>query len=129
MKHIGFAVSAILWLKPYLTNRIFFVNVEKEFSLPVKLSCGVLQGSILGPIIFILYVNAMSQAVGCDLCLYANDSCLASSYKTVHDIKKTISKNFNSLCDRFVDNKLSVHLGEDKTKSIHIGKTNKKSAN
>ena len=129
LKHIGFADSAAFWLKSYLTNRTFFVNIGKESSLPGKLSCGVPQGSILGPLIFLLYVNDMPQAVDCDLLLYADDSCLVFSDKSVSDIEEQLNKNFNSLCDWFVDNKLSIHFGEDKTKSILFGKTNKKSGN
>ena len=129
MKHIGFADSALYWLKSYLTNRTFFVNVGKESSLPGNLSCGVPQGSILGPLIFLLYVNDMPQAVDCDLLLYADDSCLVFSDKSISDIEEQLNKNFNSLCDWFVDNKLSIHFGEDKTKSILFGKTNKKSGN
>ena len=60
----------------------------------------------------------MSQAVQCDLYLYADDSCLFFQHKSVTEIKKQLTKNFKNICDWFVDNKLSVHFGEDKTKSI-----------
>ena len=76
-----------------------FVNAGKESSLPGKLSCGVPQGSILGPLIFLLYVNDMPQAVDCGLLLYAGDSCLVFSDNSVNDIEEQLNKNFNSLCD------------------------------
>ena len=75
MVHLGFSQATISWYKSYLTNRTFLVNVEKNISLPGDLS-GVPQGSILGPLIFLLYVNDMSNSVDCDLLLYADDSCL-----------------------------------------------------
>ena len=68
----------------------------------------------------------MPQAVDCDLLLYADDSCLVFSDQRVNDIEEQLDKNFNSLCDWFVDNKLSIHFGEDKTKSILFGKISKK---
>ena len=52
MTLLGFSQATISWYKSYLTNRTFFVNVEKNFSLPGDLTCGVPQGSILGPLIF-----------------------------------------------------------------------------
>ena len=129
MKHIGFSDYAIFWQKSYLTNRTFFVNIGKESSLPGKLSCDVPHSSILGPLIFLSYVNDMPQAVECDLLLYADDSCLVFSDKSADDIEEQLNKNFNSLCDWFVDNELSIHFGEDKAKSILLGKTNKNSGN
>ena len=49
MVHLQFSTKSILWFKSYLTNITFLVNVEKSFSEPGKLECGVPQGSILGP--------------------------------------------------------------------------------
>ena len=95
---------------------MFVVNVDKG-----RLTCGVPQGSILGPLIFLLYVNDMSQSVDCDLLLYADDSCLVFTSKNPKRIEKNLNRNFNSLCDWFVDNKLRIHFGEDKTKSIVFG--------
>ena len=65
-----------------------------------------------------IYVNDISEAVECDLYLHANDSCLLFQNKNVTEIKKQLTKGFSNICDWFVDNKLSIHLGEDKTKSI-----------
>ena len=76
MIYLGFSVSVIKWFKDYLSNRTFLVNVNDSFSNPGNLLCGVPQGSILGPLLFLLYVNDMKQAVQSDLLLYADDSCI-----------------------------------------------------
>ena len=60
----------------------------------------------------------MSQAVECDLCLYADDSCLIIQHKNVTEIKTQLTKDFSNNCDWFVDNKLSIHFGVDKTNSV-----------
>ena len=70
----------------------------------------------------------MSQAVTCDLLLYADDSCLVFEGKDINEIENKLNHDFNTLCDWFVDNKLSIHFGEDKTKSIVFG-TNRKMKN
>ena len=67
----------------------------------------------------------MPQAIKYDLLLYANDSVLIFSHKYIHAINKQLNNYFNSLCDWFVDNKLSIHFGEDKTKSILFASKNK----
>ena len=121
MSCLGFAESTIRWYKSYLTNRCFIVNVGNDFSSPGKLLCGVPQGSILGPLLFLLYVNDMPQAVNSDLLLYADDTCLIYTGKDINTIEEQLNTDFSSLCDWFVDNKLSVHFGEEKTKSILFG--------
>ena len=95
--------------------------MEESLSEQGDLICGVPQGSKLGPLLFLLYVNDMSQAVSCDILLYADDSCLVFEGEDIDTIETTLNKDFNTLCDWFVDNKLSIHLGEDKTKSIIFG--------
>ena len=125
MKYIGFSQSTICWFRSYLLNRTFIVNVGEEYSEPGDLLCGVPQGSILGPLLFLLYVNDMPQSVSCDLLLYADDSCLVFSHNDISTIENQLNKDFNSICDWFVDNKLSIHFGEDKTKSIIFGSKKK----
>ena len=65
MVYIGFSKSVIHWFKSYLQNRTFVVNVGKEYSTCGEVNCGVPQGSILGTLLFLVYVNDMSQAVEC----------------------------------------------------------------
>ena len=60
----------------------------------------------------------MSQAVKCDLFLYADDTCLACQHKDINKIENQLNEDFSNICDWFVDNKVSIHFGEDKTKSI-----------
>ena len=59
--------------------------------LETNISCGVPQGSILGPLLFLIYVNDMSMAVKCNLFLYADDTCLVFQSKNVKDIEKQLN--------------------------------------
>ena len=123
LKHIGMSENAISWIKSYLKNRLTYVDIENQKSSHENVTCGVPQGSILGPLLFLLYVNDMPQAVDCELTLYADDSCLSVTHKDVKHIEQVLNKNLSSLCDWLVDNKLSIHLG--KTESILFGTRNK----
>ena len=60
----------------------------------------------------------MSQAVKCDLFLYADDTCLVCQHKDINKIENQLNGDFCNICDWFVDNKLSIHFGKDMTKSI-----------
>ena len=115
---IGFSKHSANWFRSYLTNRTFLVNLGNVFSQPACVSSGVPQGSILGPLLFLIYINDMSQAVKCNLFLYADDTCLVCQHKDINEIEKQLNKDFESFCDGFVDNELSIHFSNDKTKSI-----------
>ena len=75
------SLEVIDWHKSYLSSRKFHVNVHDKFSTSADLRCGVPQGSILGPLLFLLYINDMPQAVDCDQFLYADDTCLLFQHK------------------------------------------------
>ena len=74
-----------------------------------------------GPLLFLLYVNDMLQDVKCDLFLYADDTCLTFQHENVKGIEDQLNLNFSSLCDWFIDNKLSIHLRFSKTKPNFFG--------
>ena len=121
MSALRFSGRSVNWFQSYHSIRRFRVNVQGRYSCIAKIDCGVPQGSILGPFLFLLEFNDMKQAVDCDLFLYADDSCLVYQHKDVKEIERNLNKNFSDVCDWFVDNKLSIHLGEDKTEWILFG--------
>ena len=88
---IGFSKITISWYEFYLAEHQLTVEVENRVPKFANISCGVLQGSVLGPLLFLIYVNDMSQAVECDLYLYADDSCLLFQHKNVIEIKKQLT--------------------------------------
>ena len=126
MPSLGFSREVIDWYKLYLSSRKFHVNIHDKFSTSADLRCRVPQGSILGPLLFLLYINDMPRAVDCDLFLYVDDTCLLFQHKDLEQIKEELAQKFSNICDWFVDNKLSIHFGEDKTKSILFSIKNRK---
>ena len=121
MSLAGFSCQSITWFESYLSNRRFQVNIKNKYSNVANINCGVPQGSILGSLLFLLYVNDMPQVVDCELFLYADDSCLVYQHKDAKAIETKLNNNFSSVCNWFVDNKLSIHFGEDKTKCMLSG--------
>ena len=73
---------------------------------------------MLDPVLFLLYVNDLSQAVKCVLYLNTDDTSFTFQHENVKENQNQLNLNFSSLRDWFIDNELSIHLGEDKAKSI-----------
>ena len=121
MQFLGFSDEVVSWFRSYLTNRKFKVNINQSFSDFGAVTCGVPQGSILGPLLFLIYINDIPQSVDCELLLYADDTCLIHQNQNTDIIQEKLNNEFSNLCDWFIDNRLSIHFGEDKTKSILFG--------
>ena len=112
-------VGCVDWFASYLSNRNQIVTINDNCSSPGLVSCGVPQGSILGPLLFLCYINDMCLSVDCKLLLYADDSTLLVRGKFAEEIADILSKNLKSCSNWLVDNKLSLHLG--KTEAILFG--------
>ena len=86
---IGFIEPVIKWFQSNLSNRKIFVGLEDGFSGAGFINCGVPQGSILGPLLFLIYINDLLQAIKENrLYLYADDTCIFYQDKDVEKIKK-----------------------------------------
>ena len=86
---IRFLEQSIQWFRPYLCDQIVLVGTEIKLCDFRKISCGVPPGSILGPLLVLIYVNDMHQAVKQNLLLYADDSCLVYQRKGIGKIENT----------------------------------------
>ena len=84
----GLSKHSVNCFRSDLINRTFLVNLGNTFSQPACVSSRVLQGSIVDSILFLMYINDMSQAVKCNLFLHANDTCRVCQHKHINKIEK-----------------------------------------
>ena len=85
--------------------------------------CGIPQRSTLGPLLFLISENNMPQAVRSTLLIYAffiyfYTFTFTGTQRSRRNQKKKLTEDLENICDWFVDNKLSINCGEEKTKSI-----------
>ena len=109
---MGFGKASLKWFKSYLSERNQICDFDGVLSEPMNITCGVPQGSILGPLLFLIYVNDIPAAVKCQLLLYADDSSLLVSGKDISQIEDTLSGELQNVREGLIDNRLSLHLGK-----------------
>ena len=99
MTYLGFSKNAITWFKSYLCERKFKISINTSYSSPSNLLCGVPQGSILGPLLLLLYINDLPQAVVSDSLLCTDDTSIFFQDKSEIETEKQLIGDFSSLCN------------------------------
>ena len=112
-------VDSVEWFESYLGSRKQLVKVNGSVSELRDITCGVPQGSILGPLLFLCYINDLHVSVNCKAFLYADDTALMVSDKTSEKVKTVLGQELVNCNEWLTDNKLSLYLG--KTESIIFG--------
>ena len=98
LSHYGVKNTELKWFCSYLSNRRQCCKVNRVSSNFEYIRCGVPQGSCLGPLLFLLYINDMPCALKCSkITMYADDTSLAYSAKSVSDISNVMNYELENL--------------------------------
>jgi hypothetical protein len=111
LTYYGIRGVSLNWIKSYLTNRSQYVVYNDVQSEDRSNTCGIPQGSILGPILFILYINDLpniSQEL--EFILFVDDTNVFYSGGSVKDVNKTINSELVKMSTWFKVNKLSLNV-------------------
>ena len=100
----GIKEKGLDWLRSYLTNRSQFVNIDGSKSETHNMTCGVLQGSVVGPILYFLYTSPLADILRRHNMLfyfYTDDTQLYTSFacNDEHDLSSTAQRIENCLAD------------------------------
>ena len=109
----GICGTANKWICSYLMNRYQYVTINGSNSDYMNVLCGVPQGSILGPILFILYINDMCNvSTLLKPILFTDDTNLFYSGKDIDELCSVVSIELDKLCIWFQVNKLSLNTSK-----------------
>ena len=127
MSYLGVDQAAIKWFSSYLSGRTQRCSVNGKLSTARTLSCGVPQGSILGPLLFLIYINDLPNSLQNAVPrMFADDTNLTLSVKTLTELKLALAPELNNLSCWLKANKLSLNVA--KTELMIIGSRQRLSA-
>ena len=107
--HYGIGGIANDWFKSYLTNRMQYVSIDGISSDLLKVNFGVLQGSVLGPLLFLLYINDLHSSIRFSPCFhFADDTGLLNIQDSICAINKTLNKDLRELSFWLNANKIAL---------------------
>ena len=120
LSKIGINGIELEWFKNYLKDRKQFVNVNNVDSNKLGINRGVPQGSILGPILFLIYINDLKNCTDLFTLLFADDSNFLISGKNFTELKQKLNIELKKITDWFRCNEMS--LNHEKTKIMVFNK-------
>ena len=113
LEHYGFRGHSNKFIKSYLSCRNQYTLINGKKSMRRENNFGVPQGSILGPLFFLLFINDISYAMkSCKGKLFADDTCLLLHHKHIQTLIRNAQKSLADISAWFKLNKLSLSLGK-----------------
>jgi hypothetical protein len=109
----------VMWIKEFLLGRSQRVRVDGQLSEEVRVTSGVPQGSVLGPLLFLAYINDIWRNIESNIRLFADDCIIYRKITDSRDIEK-LQKDLNSLGEWAVENEMKIN--PDKSKAVSFTK-------
>ena len=114
MKKMGIGGRELLWFQNYLANRKQIVHINGSNSLLLNILIGVPQGSILGPLLFLIYINDLPICSELIALLFADDTTLLLTDSCIDSLIQRVNTELKKVTDFFRSHKLALHPAKTK---------------
>lgn len=114
LKKYGITGISLKWFESYLSNRKQFVRIGNHDSEMINISSGVPQGSILGPILFLLFFNDLPNSTLLKILLFCDDTTILASGKNLNELIEVVNFELQKISQWFRANDMSLHPSKTK---------------
>ena len=113
LKHYGIRGVAYGWFESYLKDRKQYVSINGYNSKHLSISLGVPQGSVLGPLLFLIYINDLNTAIKhCKVHHFADDTNLLHINDSIKKLNKAVNSDLRNLTNWLNANKISLNVSK-----------------
>ena len=117
LEHYGIRGNALKWFQSYLSGRTQYVTVNGHVSDPLPITCGVPQGSVLGPLLFLIYVNDLPNVSKVmQFYLFADDTSIYFDSDNLFNLQKIVNRELKKVRKWLEANRLALNI--DKTNYV-----------
>ena len=110
LEHCGVRGSGLKWFQSYLSNRWQYVEINGVSSTLKKLTCGVPQGSCLGPLLFLIYINDLPNSSKLKFHLFADDTHIYHESSSLKKLETEMNKELKKISTWLIVNRLSLNV-------------------
>lgn len=114
LRKFGIHGNMLSWFESYLSNRTQFVRLGLFDSEPLEVDSGVPQGSILGPILFLIFFNDLPKSTLLKLLLFCDDTTILASGKNLNDLISFVNTELQNISQWFRANQMCLHPNKTK---------------
>jgi hypothetical protein len=119
LKYYGMKDNVLQWFESYLDNRSQCVDINGKISAPKFINISVMQGSVLGPLLFLIFINDLPNATILKTLLFADDACSLHSDKNLNELILKVNTELQKIANWFSANKLVVNVNKCKYIIFH----------